>query len=246
MACFLSWNLVTAVDYLDCGSLLTDIAKTFIHTVSPPLEEDDDCPLDLCIPAENPFEPFPLFSWKTLLNDVRVKPYFALHRKEKMQLPLIEFLHQILEACPHKTGFPGAPLTIYSPNTKLRIPLLVGAKITVTIIARTLPEHDLLSNFFMTVKASHDKTTRLNTVLEEFLLENTPPSAALWRRISDRLWWKDNFAVIAELLDAGRIVVCRTPKLILDQSDSEEKLRKFTPSVVRFTEGKKKSLRNKR
>jgi len=245
MACFLSWNLVTAADNVDCSGLLAEIARLSLKSCSPPL--DDDCPLDVCIPTGNPFNlPPPIVSPKTTVNDVRVKPYFALHRKEKLQLPQIEFFHQILAACPHKNGFPGAPVEIYGAKTKLRIPLMVGAKITVAIVARILPEHDLLTAFFMTVKSSDDKTIRLNTVLEEFLLENAAPSAVLWQRISDRLWWKDDYAVIAELLDAGRMVVCRTQDLIEDKTGTGEKLRKFIPSVVRFTDGKKKSVRNKR
>lgn len=255
---FLAWNLLIASDGLDCSGLLKDIANTVnCKLPSSPLScmipstwmfDSDGLPID-STPVEN--EPIPnpvsvpaIVSWKTKLDDIRVKPYFALPRQDKLSLPLIEHLYQLLDICRHKTAFPESPMDLYGPKTRLKIPMLVSTKITIAIVARTSAEHDFIIAFLLTVKSSHDKTTRLNTVLDEFLTDDEPPSLELWQRLSDKLWWKDNYAFIGDLLRSGHVIICRTQDLMVIRKPGE-KPRKFIPRVVPWA-SKKKSLRNKR
>jgi hypothetical protein len=174
------------------------------------------------------------------LGDIRVKPYFSLSRYDKIYLPLIGQLSQLLRMCPYKTAFPEEKINLYGPKTKLKVPLLVCSKASIAIVAQTSREHDVVTTFISVLKNSYDKSIAFGAILYDFLQDDHRSSLVLALRIVDQFCTRATAMIIGDLISAGFAVICKTEDLMTDRSLSPDKQRKFTPDHSHWPTSRKK------
>jgi hypothetical protein len=223
MSLVLPWWNVVGFDGLDCSGILKEIANTVRINIEPSLEDDT---LTLCIAQ---------------IEDVRVKPYFALSRREKICLPIIGQLSQLLKLCPYKTPFPESGVDLYGPRTKLKVPLLVCAKASIALVAQTSKQHEAVCAFISMLKHSFEKSVLFGLALFDFLQTKQSPSAELARLVTDRYCTFQTAVSIGELFTAGFVVICKTEDLMVERKVALEKEGKLIPPYIRWPNGRKKA-----
>jgi hypothetical protein len=222
MSLVLPWSELVGSDGLDCSGILKEIANTIRNTVIPSLEV------------------VPLTVHNTEVEDVRVKPYFALSRREKICLPIIGQLSQLIKLCPYKTPFPESGVELYGPRTKLKVPLLVCAKASIALVAQSSRQHEAVCAFISMLKHSFEKSVLFGMALYEFVLTKQSPSAELAQKITDKYCTFQTAPTIGELITNGLVVICKTEDLMVERKVALEKEGKLIPPYVRWPNGRKK------